>query len=123
MQQQFTYTDGFEFLRCGWDSASGQIGHVELNRPASSNAFNTQLWEEFPKVCEVGGGVQKCSAGAYMHIRGDSNIAQLQDACGKDSSKGACNLGFSGRAAGLQGCVSALCEYCQQVEQHQHQQQ
>lgn len=54
MQQQFTYTDGFEFLRCGWDSASGQIGHIELNRPAASNAFNTQLWEEFPKVC---GGV------------------------------------------------------------------
>lgn len=49
-QQQFTYADGFQFLRCGWDTAQGQIGHIELNRPAASNAFNAQLWEEFPKV-------------------------------------------------------------------------
>jgi hypothetical protein len=68
MQQQFTYTDGFEFLRCGWDSASGQIGHIELNRPAASNAFNTQLWEEFPKVC--GGVAPPGGCGAMSSMQG-----------------------------------------------------
>jgi hypothetical protein len=50
MQQQLTYAAGFQFLRCGWDSGKGQIGHIQLNRPAASNAFNTELWEEFPRV-------------------------------------------------------------------------
>jgi hypothetical protein len=52
-QQQFTYAPGFQFLRCGWDGAAGQIGHIELNRPAASNAFNAELWQDFPKVHAV----------------------------------------------------------------------
>lgn len=48
-QQEFTYAPGFQFLRAGWDSG-GQIGHIELNRPAASNAFNAGLWQDFPKV-------------------------------------------------------------------------
>lgn len=64
MQSQFTYADGFQFLRCGWDTAKRQIGHIELNRPAASNAFNTELWEEFPRVSAavmVAGGWGRCS--------------------------------------------------------------
>lgn len=50
MSLPFTYVEEFQYIRCGWDTAKGQIGHIELNRPSASNAFNSELWEEFPKV-------------------------------------------------------------------------
>ncbi len=40
----------FKFLNVGVLRDSPHVGRVELNRPDKSNAFNTELWEEFPKA-------------------------------------------------------------------------
>lgn len=41
----------FRHIKVGLVKGS-HIGHIELNRPEKSNAFDAVLWEEFPRVGE-----------------------------------------------------------------------
>eukprot|EP00878_Enallax_costatus_P042661 GHUV01050091.1.p1 GENE.GHUV01050091.1~~GHUV01050091.1.p1 ORF type:complete len:241 (+),score=61.09 GHUV01050091.1:428-1150(+) len=48
----FTYEGGFQEIRVGLDD-SGRVGHIELNRPGKSNAFDAVLWQQFPRAVKV----------------------------------------------------------------------
>lgn len=59
---QFNFQPGFTAVNVGWDEATGCIGHIVLNRPNKSNAFNSAMWREFPAVSVERG--QACLADA-----------------------------------------------------------
>ncbi|WIA37909.1 hypothetical protein OEZ86_001286 [Tetradesmus obliquus] len=50
---QFNFQPGFTAVNVGWDEATGCIGHIVLNRPNKSNAFNSAIWREFPAAVRL----------------------------------------------------------------------
>ncbi|KAF8069709.1 DCI1 [Scenedesmus sp. PABB004] len=61
----FTWAPGFTTVRVGW---SGAVGHIVLQRPAKSNAFDGPMWTEFP------------AAVALLQARGDIRAAVVSAA-------------------------------------------
>eukprot|EP00882_Tetradesmus_deserticola_P020717 GHRQ01022385.1.p1 GENE.GHRQ01022385.1~~GHRQ01022385.1.p1 ORF type:complete len:297 (+),score=109.66 GHRQ01022385.1:40-930(+) len=56
MQQssmQFSFQPGFTAVNVGWDDTTGAIGHIVLNRPTKSNAFDSVMWREFPAAVRL----------------------------------------------------------------------
>jgi hypothetical protein len=68
-RMDFLYEDGFSVVRVGTDR-TGNIGHIALYRPDKSNAFNSAMWVEFPKVSSTSSSSKPSTCFKCMSLLG-----------------------------------------------------
>ncbi|KAF6252884.1 hypothetical protein COO60DRAFT_491147 [Scenedesmus sp. NREL 46B-D3] len=113
---QISFQPGFTAVNVGWDEAAGNVGHIVLNRPNKSNAFDSAMWREFPAAVRL---LQQRD-----EIRVVRNpLAGRQSSSRSSSSSSSSSLlqaakHVGGDAVRCQQCTSAVCRMQSHLVQH-----